>query len=754
MANPINPISTPPVTRSESVSRIQFRPQGLAENLPQHQSTPSTSVNVSETLQNTQMRLLQFLESQKFSGEILNRLLQLGNMQLEPFLRTILMTRGMARDPQLADRFTKLLKIIETRGHNADAGIKTILDGFDALMDTDTAEVIRQFMAQHPHMRTLMDTMQDLKKEKKQNEILPKKVIQSSASPSKDESDLLTENNSLISPKANQAHAQTLQDLAPILERAVRPILRQMEDRGPEKPASLAKEFLDFAENSTNEFPSNYSSDLFSFVQLRKRGLSTENYLRLSSEVSPARLLAVSIASEKKGKLASAVFEALLSAQKRGLAVSDIIESLEKEVGLTYSPLKTAARVIPFEIGSTTIKEGENVGLEFIALSSSDGIISSEKSSFVIFPQRWEYAGTYLPLLWLPAGIYFVMARGMDKKNRLINLWMKIIVEGKNQQKKENNEKNKNNKKEFFTEKSESDEMNTLSIFHEVPQAIVLPSHLPKEVTPFLGEIVLPLDLAKKNAEDLLIISPADGTILNRQKLLSDRYQHHAVVFRFLADYVETENFGLRHSLLRIKPSDLFVRFNEQIKNFLSDPRKKIDEWRCHITAFFGNLKKLFPQGQQTFQIAENILIGESEKIVSDKNSPQEFRVTGFESEEKKRLASFYSKGAYALAYAGDIRGALEGLSLATVLIPESTNQKAVLGEYLESLRRKFHDHLSDTAMRNVYGTHMAHSYTQELATNLAHKDLGEAFISVANISPPQLSEPQNTKHLPSPYKK
>ncbi|MBF0106976.1 MAG: hypothetical protein HQM16_16810, partial [Deltaproteobacteria bacterium] len=690
-----------------------------------------------------QSSMMAVLGESGFTASQAVQLTEIGNIQTAQFVRVVLIAQLFAENREFFQRLINTVRNIVTQGKNIQWGLKSYLDGLERILGLQTQKLFKEIRARGNDAETLKE-----------------QTLAGKAQPEA-EKDLYKEINQQLGQSIMNRASQTLdRDLKTMIKMTVD---SKIMDRVQIADTTLAalKSYNDFADASIKEFPQRYHIDLYAYGQFAQRGVSLENYIRLASEVSPSRLLNLFAAAERAGQNPSAIIASLLATQASGGSVKDAVLNLENRFRINVDLLKAqpgTGRFVPVTANEVTLKQGDDVSLHFLALDGKDGVVSSEKSGFVLFPQKYEYTGSVLNLAFLPVGVYTVMAMGYDKDNNLLNYWMKVIVEGsikkdieksfeefkkierekqKSGQNRQQNTQNKQQGAEDRGEEGEKAKAKAKAKDNDADQDGVVShfeKHPPNFKGPYLGEIVLPFDSLEKQADDLVVVAPPSGLVIDHEELCEGRFSSNAVLFRFLANHIETPEIIKRHGLLHISQSKTFMLFTEGLKKFVLNPGEQLTSWEKTLREFFAALKLLFPGGETTFDLAHQFFVRESQGFASGTGQGEIFSSESLEKREDRVMQAFYARGAYALAHAGDVSGALSGMSFASLMDLSDHNSQSVLGEYLEDIKNRYFSRQTDVKAQHLFGLHLTRNLGQNLSGNPHYQPQGKAFISSLNL--------------------
>ncbi len=706
------------------------------------------------TYREFQSQMLDLLKQTGLDPEQATQLMDIGKLPVEQLMRVIILSQTLKQNKSLFTRYAHTLRNIMTSGKDVSEGLHSFLDSIEEMLGTSTERLIRELQTK-PQI-AVRQTPQP------QNKVQPQ--AENSDDPlSEFEATLYSDLQKHLPNQQTSAAVKNAATPQQNMMQALRLLASQHPDdnrpvMSPQQVAQL-QSFHDLAEKSIEEFPTRYPVDLFSFAALANKGVSLDNYLKLASEVSPLRLLQLLIVAQKSGQHLSSMIASLVNIQESGGSVLDALLNLEHQYGIKVprADPATAENVLRLNNKTITINEGDPRILQFAAFDTKLGLIENEKSKFVVFPQKQEYAGQSLNLAFLPVGSYFILAQAASADNVTMGLWIKIIVEKKKKKAeeklfnaflKESKEKSKN---DFFdqnqsTDKDASEEdsapgSEAPEINYSPPVADAMSTSFETQpenhVGPFMGEIVLPLDYMSRNPGDLTLISTPTGIVVDPDEFYNGRFHNNAVAFRFLASHIEKPDLLKRHGLITLKQSRLFAQFNDAIKNFVAGPEKEIHHFKKSLGDFFDSLKSIFASGAATFDLARQFFETEAEGLAKGNVNGEIYSHTSLEKNEDKFLSAFYAKGSYLMARAGEVTATLHSMAYATLTDRGNENHRAVLGEYLDGLKQSYYRHESGAALQNNYEMHLARNLNQRLLANPHYKKNGEEFIAAANINVP-----------------
>ena len=717
---PINDVSRIPLYSGsnrvigQTPVNTQLTTQQFNANAPR-QHTVSTSQAYRQQL----FELQTLLEGNGFTPEQAQKISQVGHLSPQQFARTVLIARTLIKDPKLFDQFIKVLKNIGTRGQNIQEGIRVFLDGTDQVLEFNTRQLVEESMPPEPQLIAAI-TARDSGSGRAQPDTA-----------------------------SFENHLGKDIDLKTMLARGT----HQMTSKNSVDFQST----VEFITASMDEFPSRFHIDVFSQSALADRGLNLNDYVKLASDIPPLRLINLLTAAEKQGQPAQTILTTLLTAQNDGENVLELFKALEQR----YSPAtalntpaltraqgpsffgKTAEepRQVPFSSAPLTIKEGDAMLLSFVALDTKDGLIAPEKTGSVLFPQNTAQHGNMINLAQLPTGIYFVMMAGLDAKNKMINLWKKIIVE-KRDERDPDAWQQKSDQDKDQKERKDSAQKDAMAV--SPPDAVTMtfsapaPAQQRAEDSRIFGQIVFPLDFTNYDSADFVVVSPETGLIVAEDEFRHGVFSHNAVTFRFLTNHMAPLDFRKRHGLLHLNESALFARFDADVKKFLLSPQTAIVEFQNDLDFFFTGLAHHFPAGAQTFAVAHTVFAHEAKAFADGRSSGEQYEVKGFEGNDKKFMASCYAKGGYALASSGDVAGALHGMTYASLIDMNDSSHQAALGEYLENLKNVHHAKTTIDSVQNYYGTHLMHNFDSAIATSPYYTELGHSFVNAVALPLPK----------------
>lgn len=660
-------------------------------------------------------------------------LADLGKLQADHLIRIIIVAQHLARNQALTKQLTELVKRISTNGKNIQAGLKTFLDGLEDMLGIDSQSLIEQARRNDRKNTTQTNT------------------------PSTSETKAVNLQSEAHFYKDIQQHLSNagLSDLSDDKFTELMALLNQIKQNQTNKASELTAEqtlklqnFLQIASQSIEEFPDRFHHDLYGLAKLLQKGASSETYLKLVHDVSPARLINLLFMAEKSGHQSRSILDSLITVHNSGGSVLDAVKNLEYQ----YDPLM---RLGPRHIAQGKLEreiimeQGSARKLSFLAFDSEEGLITPEKSGFVLYPQNFHYTGNSMDLGFLPAGSYLFMLVGYNFKNQMIQHWIKIIVTERDKRK---------NQKSFDEFKQDLDRNNDEDSSHSNQNKPSPPpdsdggvrisfEHQPPQFNgQFLGEVVLPFDLMNHNADDLLILSPKTGIVLSPEEFYEGNFFNNAVAFRFLTPQIKSPDITKRHAMLNLNPSRAFEAYNKGLRNFVLNPGLQLEDWKKTLTDFFENLRSLFPDGKETFAIAERFFTEQSEAFAQGTLSGEIYENTTLEKNQDRFLSAFFSKGAYALARAGDVSGAIHGMSFASLIDLNNPYPHTVLGNYLDEVRKNYYTHESNIENTSLYDTHIRHHLGKRLQITPYFQDLGRQFIKAVQLSLPQSTTepPQN----------
>lgn len=728
------------IRQADGVQRLQVTAPRVEKPL-NHQSNGAAAFAASRSLHQRQAELFQQLAARQFSPTMMTRLMELGNLPQEQFAHVYLLAEALRQNEPLFEKFAKTMRTIMTRGQNVTEGLKTLLEGVDSALQTDTKSL----------MHTIAEALEQASNGAHRSTLAPGSEPKEAPTPGSNRS--TTANAQTLSTTVKPAYAEVLateerahQALTNLANAPMLGQARQLADKmlitGPASPRQNLQEFLELAESSIDEFPQRFSPDLFAYTQLAKRGLSAEGYVRLAAEVPPLRLLNAIIQAEKSHQSPQAVFQSLSEEQNHGLALEGQLQRLEQLRGVTAPNLQTQPQVKPAEAQIITLRQGEFKQLDFLAIDARDGLISEKMTSFVVFPSRQEYAGPTLNLAHLPPGLYMILAKAVNSQSEIISQWTKVIIEPGDETDPDGKRKNPSKQQDApddddpQTKRKFSSPLPADPLHIDVAGAPLIP------LGPFLGEIILPLDYLHRAPSDLVLVGDGSGVIVSREEFLNGCFSSHAVTFRFLAEFTDLPSRKTRHALLHLKPSDTFKKFDEDLRRFVASPSSQLDPWLKNLEGFFAALGAMFPSGQQTFKVAHEMFERESKEFATGSPSSNIYQNASTEKDRKGFVSACYAKGGYAMACAGESGGALHALSYATLARPADVNPQASLGQYLTELRGIHYSQQKKDAVQNMYGIHLGHSFGSALSANPAYAPLGKNFIQAVSLALPEGPKP------------
>lgn len=712
----------------------------------------------SGTFRQYQSELFNILKDTGLTADQSTQLIEIGRLPFDQLVRVILIAQTLKQNKELFQRFAGTVRNIISLGKNVQEGLKNYLDGLEGLMKLETEKFMKQIQGKNTQ---------------------PSAAQRPAASSQENQKPLNEFEASLYRDIGEQIDKTSLGRNNPQLVRQLEATIKSMANLPdiknmqltPDKLANL-RAFQDLTDSSVEEFPQRYPIDLYSFSQLNQKGMPLETYIKLASEVSPLRIINLLSLAEKMGQSPSALFASLISTQENGGSVTDALKNLEHQFNSKQFPTAaeraaaapaTHEQVASIHDKKVTISQGDKVFLDVMAMTAKQGTLSSEKTGFVLFPNKLEYAGRSFDLSFLPVGVYMVMVKGLSEDNEMMNMWIRVIVEERKRKKEEEELENfkrqmqqqkKDDQKDKQQQQQENEPEDETSYRPPPvdPVTTTFDQQPANYVGPFLGEIVLPLDYLNREAGDLMILSSANGIIVDKKEYDEGNFSNNAIAFRFLTNHMESTDIKKRHELLNLKHSRHFEHFDEGLKKFMHNPKVELDNWKKALHEFFDGLKTNFPSGQKTFEVAEKFFIEESTNHAEGKESGMIFENHSIEKNDDKFMAALYARGSYALARAGDVGGALHGMSFATLTDIGNINYKAVLGEYLEEIRHNYYRRESGENSKNRFDVHINHNIKDQIIANPFYKKEGEAFIKATKLIPPNTHNEGPTPPTNVPY--
>ncbi|MCP5464136.1 MAG: hypothetical protein H7A33_03835 [Deltaproteobacteria bacterium] len=720
-----------------------------------------------------QSHFTKLLQANGFNPQQANQFLDLLELPNDELNRVFLIAQALQKNNKVFDSYITSLKNIVLRGENIRPGLKGFLDALEVLIGREKLSHLKAEI-QTPKIHTAATQGEQKPTQAQQNQN-PEKI----AHPNEFEKSLIQNLNEQLSRSSS---TNSLNQRAHDLENTLRQIANLNKGNAiqiPQERIDRIQEFLRFADVSIKEFPNRYQTDLFAYAHLSELGLSQEKYLQLSSEISPLRLLNLLVAAKAKGHQPQAIINTLSQTFENGGSIKDVIRNLENQYNvLTPKNPDGSERIIPVNAQTATISEGEHALLSFLGLDTNSGIISSEKSSFVIFPQKHEYAGNLLQLAHLPVGTYMIMAKAINDNNEMMTMWVKLLVESRKKKafdksfrdfekelqkaKKDNQEQsadqqNHNQNKQQNFEQNNSQDQSPSSFVptsSEPEVSVQISQNQPSNFKgPYLGEVILPLDYLTRDCHDLHIVAPETGLITSIDEFTEGVFENNAVVFRFLTNHIEDADLIKRHNLIVPKSSRIFEDFSNNMENFAARPKEELESWKKDIVNFFDSLKSAFPQGSQSFEIAQKFFSQESEKFAEGKLDGEIYQNHSLENDKDKFLKAFYAKGSYALAASGNIKGALQGMSYASLIDLSDQNATANLGSYLDDIRHQFYTKEQDQKLQKFYEMHLSHEIDKKLRANLFHHKTGKDYVAKTQLALPKAKTAEPTKATFNTYR-
>lgn len=713
---PINEVSRIPVY--SGANRVPGQVSASTQITTQQYNANSarqTLVSASPSYLQQLFELETLLQDNGFTTEQARKIARIGHLSSQQFTRTLLLSRTLVKEHNLFEKFVHVLKTMGARGQNVQEGIRVFLDNADRILDFNTRKIVEENSPPDHHIVTTV-TPRESGSGKTQSE-----------------------------GRSFENYLGRDIDLKLLLAKSP----QQMTS----KNVFDFQNAVDFVMASMDEFPDRFHIDVFSQSALSQRGLAMNDYVKLASEIPPLRLINMLTQAEQQGQSTQTILNTLLTAQNQGENVLELFTALEQRFAPTalaqssildrgaipsfFSKTMVEPRHASFTSAPLIMKEGDAVLLQFVALDSKEGLIAPEKTGSVFFPQSSEQPGNSVNLSQLPVGIYFVMMAGLDSKNKMINLWKKIIVEKRDERDPDEwqkNEKQEKHDKEAQQESSDLPPADSVTLSF-TPST----EHKNSEgASRFLGQIVFPLDFAHRDASDFVVVSPETGMVVSEDEFNRGIFSHHAVTFRFLTNHVAPLDLKKRHGLLHLNESTLFVRFDADLKRFLDSPKTEIEEFQQGLEEFFNGLTEHFPAGQQTFAVAREVFAREAKAFAEGNAVGEQYEVQGFEGSNQKFMASCYAKGGYALASSGDVSGALQGMTYASLVDMSDSSHQAALGEYLENLKNMHHAKTTKDSVQNYYGTHLMHNFDSAIATSPYYTELGHSFVNAVALPLPK----------------
>lgn len=679
------------------------------------QDRQAASFSMSNTLENFQTQLTQVLVKNGFAQEQAARLMHAGITRLGDFSRSMLISQALLSNPQLYDRFAKNLRQILLREQNNEQGVKVFLDVMDQILGVDSKQLIEGELA-GSHL---------LEVDRK--------------------------GNNYQGDGGEKGFPLPVEDLSRLIDKAAPHIPRHLSAAQLRQMQTM----MDFSEVSVEEFPQRFAADLYAFSELHKLGMNAAQYLKLSSEVPPLRLVNLLHAVQRLGQHTQGILDLFLTAFEQGESLKDVLEQMELRFGVqrimqagSVGGFPGDARTLPMDTQLLTLHEGENVVIDFFGMDRFDGLVPEGRSGFVLFPQNEEFLGNQINLAFLPVGIYYLVAATINSRQKMMTLWKKVVVQARhNREKKAFSEDQKQGQ-----EKNQSPNQSFKPLPNEPTDILPLPSpvdplsmHFSGDVPKrglFVGEIVLPLSDVSAVRNAPLLWATNTGIIVTQSEYENGVFPHNALLFRFLAGELVGGDSERRHAVLKLCHSRPFEILDLAIKDFMINAQEKLPIFLGRLNDFFEDLLGLFPAGEKTFETAHELMAREAQAYASGQAHPEMYRVQSREERQRDFVSASYVKGAYAMASVGHVSGALRGLTYASLTNWDDDNQKAVLGEYLENIRNVHFAKAKEPQVRSYYDTHLRHSTGEKLLASPIYKTQGEAFIRSFDFPPVDLPGP------------
>lgn len=699
------------VSRTPQQSQVQQSFQ--AQRYNQHQK--QTAFSSSDTLDDFQTQLSNILLKQGFAQDQAAKLVQAGVTRLPEFSRSLLISQVLLGNKQLFERFAKTLRQIMLREQNNEQGIKVYLDVLDQVLNINSQEMIEEELAQT--------------------------FFQHSEKKSGNYSGQLGSEADFPLP---------LKDLAQLMQKSAKLLPRHLSTGQIQQMQSA----MDFAEVSAEEFPQRFASDLFAFSELSRRGVTLDQYLRLANELPPLRLVNLFQVLENLGQHPTGALQVFLTAFENGETLLDILEQMEIKYGISVPPAPHQAalrqsRHVTMNTDALLMSQGEDVVVDFLGMDRLDGLVSGEKSGFVLFPQREEFPGHTINLNFLPVGVYYLVAATLNSRKKMMTLWKKVIVQNRNGEQYLGQETGQSPEQKNRNESQEESKPGFVPGFlpqQESAQALRMDFSAPSPVKKglFLAEIVLPTQSFSAQADQPVLLMTNSGLIVDREEYSRGNFPHHAVMFRFLAGDMQGTDLRKRHEVLHLASSRAFEKLDVAIRDFLTSTKDKLSDFQKKIEEFFAELLTMFPAGQKTFEVARGLILREAQSLAQDAPNQNLYHAESHEHNQREFVSAVYAKGAYAMAAAGHVAGALRGLTYASLVNWDDENQRAVLGEYIENLKNAHFARAKRETIQNYYDMHLNRGAKEKLLASPLYRNQGEEFIQSFNFPLSDIPGKQN----------
>lgn len=695
------------------------------------QSQSQGTISTSQEFKAQQAEILNLLQSLGFNKEQAQQLSGLSQLQGPQLARTLMMAQAIMNHEEMFADFVKNFKNILARGQHTQEGIKNILDAFDRILNTDSKKLAKNIFKNDSDTELVEAIQGDYSKSSKQYS--SKKELPFG----------LTEKQSQDLQKAS----------------------KEMPKQLTEQQRQVLQEFVKFTHASLEEFPNHFHEDVFAASQLYKKGVSLEDYMKLSSSIPPIRLLNLLVEAEKSGASSQNIIQNLLGQLDQGNNLLEVFKTLEKQYKIDMDPLLAALDLNDFKWlqpvnNNIEIDEKlslENLALSFVAFDILEGVLGHDKVAVLAMPNQLEYLGSVFALKEAPLGVLYFILAGLTKKNEVIQRWLRFQWKGKKQDFKNKKEQAKHQEDEKNSQKNTGEKSLSESLLSDLEtkpkRAVEINFSGAQDASqgPFLGQIFLPLDYAKTNPQDLVLDNPESGIVLTAKDYLRGNYPHYGVMFRFLANYIEPTDKYFRHALINLKPSDIFEEFNHHLKAFMSHPNQEWEKWKVNLAEFFKRLSSVFPQGEKTFSVAERMFEVESEAFKDRRDSSGLYKNLSLEEQDDAFITACYAKGSYSLAVAGDVTGALTGLSFASLVNFSDSNSKAVLGEYLDYLKKRHYHKSEEDKYKNYYSSYATRGFGENIRANSYYEGLGKEFLNAVSLRLPEKTETSLNQQIYKP---
>lgn len=733
---PVHTEATRAVSRAEAAAPVV--PRVEAPKLDQ------AVLSTSSSYREFQAELIRKLEGAGFTAEQSLKLTQVGNLSVRQFTRATVLGQLLMHDPGAFDDFVGTLKNVVNRGKNVQDGVRAFMGGVDRLLGSDSRAVTEEIL-------------------KNRNP----------------EIEAATRRNYSPHPGSGEAKDAERQFAGSADLVAMLPARRVLADA---RDAAELSEYVRFFNNSMEEFPTRFHVDAYAQNELARKGLPLKDYVKLAGEIPPLRLLNLLVKAGRAGQLPEAVLKTFLAAYENGEDLNAVLGAMERSYGtgttvpgaepvpqefplradfsgasgpvpreneagtvvaraptaLTDAPTLAAIpsgvrRMLAIPGATVEIIQGDSAVVEFLAMEAKDGVIPSDRTAAMIFPQRVEIPGQSLNLSYLPVGAYMVLFAGVDPAGRLMNLWMKVIVREREDEDEDEDDRLAGGGGAAGEGASDKPPRKN------PPEEFLKPDFSGAEpilAGPFLGEIVLPLDFLSRDPGELAVVTPGTGVVVSREEYERGVFPHYAVTFRFLANHVTAGEPMRRHAPLGLAPSAAFEQFDALMTRFMKDPRAERASFDRGMEEFFAGLAKSFPAGEKTFATAREVFSREAAAYAEGLSAGAGYDAASIEKNGERFVAACYAKGACALASAGDAAGALGGFARSALTDLGNASRKSELGEYLRGLGDIRYAREKAESVREAYATRVGHGADGSV-TDGDTEDLGGRFLQAVVLKRP-----------------